>query len=472
MPGYRALSGAMHPSSNSQAGLFGIAFLQAVRRALPQMLLATIAAGLAIYLAQSWIEPRYVAEVRLTVEGNTPSSAVQAHTRALRDPIRLYSVATELGLKSRVDFEAEKNGFSLWDLLSFNRFPPYAALQDEDERLLAAVYERLNIAAGEERGDIVVRFASSDAELAAQFVNRLAEVFLESQSQEGDGRVKLVSWAEPPEQTAPLRKSPLAIVGMATTLLVCLGLVALHVAFRMAARRRKRFSGTTGGANCQPQAAKGGFGKLKSAAEAADRLLALSGSEQRGCRTMVAGEALGIDATDEAIALAERLGAAGRKVVLIRWKSAGGDVRGAPPPAGKVGLNDLLEGRATFEEIIARLPGTQAHAIAAGSALSDEQAALDLDLLSLVLDTLDEVYEHIVIVADHEEARTLFAVLEGRFDACISVGEAGRETDALKASFDRFLGFEVTDIQIVRLERKSRTASDKLPYPALQPRIA
>src|SRR5690606_1237632 len=129
-------------------------------------------------------------------------------------------------------------------------------------------------------------------------------------------------------------------------------------------------------------------------------------------------------------------------------------------------------GRATFEEIIVRLPGSRAHAIAAGTPLSDQNSALDIEILSLALDTLDEVYEHIVIVADHDEARRLFAALEGRFDACVSVGEAGRETSPLAASVDRFLGFDVTDIQIIRFERKSRAPRLKLPRPALLPRVA
>jgi hypothetical protein len=89
-----------------------------------------------------------------------------------------------------------------------------------------------------------------------------------------------------------------------------------------------------------------------------------------------------------------------------------------------------------------------------------------------VLDTLDEVYDHIVVLAEHGEARVLFEVLEGRFDACISVGEAGRPAGILTASFDRFLGFEVSDIHVLRVERPRQKAQPITPSPALQTRLA
>ncbi|MFO7297861.1 MAG: hypothetical protein DIU63_03165 [Proteobacteria bacterium] len=467
----------MYPSSNTQAGLFGISFLLAVRRALPQLLLATIAAGLALYIFQSWGEPLHRAEVRLIVEADRPSAAAQTHIRALRDPIRLYGVANELGLKERGEHKDKDRGLSLWDLLSFNRFAPYAALQDQDERLLAAIYERLSVSAGKEKGEIVLRYTSTDPQLASKFVNRLAEVYLESQGQADGltrsgnrGRLRLISWAEQAERADPPRKGPIAILGMVVTLLLGMGAIGIREAFRMMGRRRP-FAGSSAPETSGASSTSGSFGTLNSTIAVAKRLLPLSGAD-RGCRTMVAAEAPGIDATEEAVALAHNLSAEGRTTILIRWRSKGGDIQGKPLPPGAKGLNDLLEGRATFEEIIVRLPGSRAHAIAAGTPLSDQNSALDIEILSLALDTLDEVYEHIVIVADHDEARRLFAALEGRFDACVSVGEAGRETSPLAASVDRFLGFDVTDIQIIRFERKTRTPRLKLPRPALQPRTA
>src|SRR5690606_3858119 len=100
----------------------------------------------------------------------------------------------------------------------------------------------------------------------------------------------------------------------------------------------------------------------------------------------------------EAIALAENLSSAGHRVVIVRWSLSGGSVASGQARHGVVGINDLIEGRANFEQIITRLPGSRAHAIAAGSPVADRSGFLEQDYLALVLDTLDEVYEHIVLV--------------------------------------------------------------------------
>jgi len=468
----------MPPTANQTSGLFGIAFLQAVRRLLPQLLLAMIAAGLATFLAQSWITPRYVAEARLLPDENSAAhSDLEAHLKALKDPIRLFEVATELGLKRVPEFSGKKRG-SIPILSQFwsDRSGPLQRLQDQDERVLAAVYEKYSVSmAGD--GTIRVSFTASDPQLAARFVNRLVEVYLAglwspqpSASESKPTSIHDVLWAEAPEKPVFPRKGPMAILAMVLMLLLGLGGIALREAIHTTPRRGRQPVEDLTAAE-ENNAAALGFRKLRSPIAVADHLLALPAAD-RGCRTMVAGEEPDIDATAEALALADALTAGGRRVVLVRWSRTGGEVSGAPAMQGTLGFNDLLEGRASFEEIISRLPGSPAHAIAAGSALRDEKAALDPNLLSLVLDTLDEVYDHIVVLAEHGEARVLFEVLEGRFDACISVGEAGRPAGILTASFDRFLGFEVSDIHVLRMERPRQKAQPITPSPALQTRLA
>jgi len=466
----------MHPSTHPPSSLFGMVFVLAVRRSLPQLLLVTIVAGLATYVAQSWIDPRYVAEARLAVEGTTPDAAAEAHARALKDPILLFSVASELGLQDRPEFSGKGQASTLLAQIGLSNLRPFEGLQDQDERMLAAVYEKFAATPADKQGVIAVRLLSTDPQLAAKFVNRLVELYLASlwpaevsgASPAGAGNIKAAAWAEPPQKPIFPRKGPIAMLGMAIALLLGLGAIATREAFRSAARHRR---GRPEEAEAGGRAIIAPFGSMSSPVAAADRVLSLPATE-RGCRIMVAGEAPGINATAEALALAENLSNAGRRVVLVRWSLAGGTVAGGQAIPGLVGLNDLLEGSATFEEIISRLPGSRAHAIAAGSPASDSRTVLDPDRLGLVLDTLDEVYEYIVLVAEHDDARTLFAALEGRFDACLSVGAAALATGALAAAVDRFLGFEVTDIHVMRLVRRRPAKPNDVAKSALRARTA
>ncbi len=466
--------------ANQTSGLFGIAFLQAVRRMLPQLLLATIAAGLATFLVQSWMSPRYVAEARLVAgEKSDAQNGLEAHLKNLKDPIRLFEVATELGLKRLPEFSGENRTVPVLSQFWPEKSGPLQGLRDLDERVLAAVYEKFSVSLGGD-GAIRVSFATSDPHLAARFVNRLVEVYLASlwpprpsASDSKPASIQDVLWAETPERPVFPRKGPMAILGMVLMLLLGLGAIAVREAIRTTTRRRaqQREEEQVVATEEESGAADSGFRRLRSPIAVADHLLALPAAD-RGCRTMVAGEEPDIDATTEALALADGLTAGGRRVVLVRWSTSGGEVSGGPASQRTLGLNDLLDGHATFEEIISRLPGSPAHAIAAGSALRDEKVALDPNLLSLVLDTLDEVYDHIVILAEHNEARSLFEVLEGRFDACLSVGEAGRPSGMLTASFDRFLGFEVSNIHVLRIERQRQKARQAAPAPALETRLA
>jgi len=319
-----------------------------------------------------------------------------------------------------------------------------------------------------EKGEIAIRFSAAEPELAANFVNRIVERYL--QNHEADNPIRALAWAEEPHQASTPRKGLMAILGMIVMLLLCLGVIAVREALLNTTGRREGDKEKLGLPAFRRFSPTGGR-SLISVAAAADRILALPRTD-RGCRIMVAGEAKDIEVADEARALADALSSSGRKVVLVRWGLGGGDVNGRKSRQQLLGINDLLEGRATFEEIVTRLPSSSAHAIAAGSPVTNREAVLDPNLVGLVLDTLDEVYDYIVVAAEHEEAIELFATLEGRFDACVSIGEKGRNTGRFTAGADRFLGFDVVDIHIVRLEREQRISRANSGSFALQERWA
>jgi hypothetical protein len=65
----------------------------------------------------------------------------------------------------------------------------------------------------------------------------------------------------------------------------------------------------------------------------------------------------------------------------------------------------------------------------------------------MLLDALDEAYEHVLIAGRREALRDLFVTLEGRIDVGLVIAD-GAEPAAPGA----FLGFGVADLDIIRYE--------------------
>ena len=173
-----------------------------------------------------------------------------------------------------------------------------------------------------------------------------------------------------------------------------------------------------------------------------------------GYRTLITGETDDIAPYAEAIELVKALARQGAQPILVDWSPSGD---GFARDAGldmNAGFNDLLTGNAGFDEIIQRLPGTNAHVVASGHAIGGDESEIEIDRLNLILDALDETYDHIVVVGRHDEARSLFEDMEGRFDAGITVASSYRAAPASEDSGNMFLGFEVAEIDVIRLERQ------------------
>lgn len=181
---------------------------------------------------------------------------------------------------------------------------------------------------------------------------------------------------------------------------------------------------------------------------------------ETGLRTIITGATPGIDVSQDAMRLAEAIAAGGKRVVLIAWSLADQGLAMREQSKPGPGFLDLLAGQATFEAVIGRMRNSAAHYIPAGNPSVDRALALDGDNINLVLDALDETYQHIVVAASREDAMQLFEVIEGRFDAGISVCEmkTGRGQD----SASRFLGFEVTEIDVVIYDRAAPKPAERL----------
>lgn len=178
-------------------------------------------------------------------------------------------------------------------------------------------------------------------------------------------------------------------------------------------------------------------------------------SVQGGHRALITGDTAAIPAGREAIAVARALSETGAHIMLLEWSPSGMSVPGLKGVDSGQGISDLLAGEAGFDHIVRRIPATRVHYISCGMQTSGE---LDADQINLVLDALDEAYAHIVVVAAHDDARDLFEVIQGRFDAGILVTGESRAPATAPDVDARFLGFEVTGIEIMRLEASAALA--------------
>ncbi len=201
---------------------------------------------------------------------------------------------------------------------------------------------------------------------------------------------------------------------------------------------------------------------MESVADLAHQLVAHP-QDIGGFRALMTGSTEQIDAGGEAIDLVKAMADAGADVILVDWSPEGHGIAeriGADPRAG---LNELLQGKAKFEDVVTRIPASGAHFIPAGTAVLDRDMLLDPDQLNLTLDALDTAYDHIVVVARNDVARALFEAIQGRFDAGIVVSEPKRRSTVPDAP-GTFLGYEVADIELFRIERpiSNQMARDRL----------
>lgn len=190
---------------------------------------------------------------------------------------------------------------------------------------------------------------------------------------------------------------------------------------------------------------------LTSIAELAGRIESKNGAS--GYRTLVTSDIANLNARDEALALANELAAARSSVILIDWAPDGDGVAEKIGVAAAPGLNDLFSGAATFQDVIQVIPESTVHFIATGQNVGASD--LDPDKINLILDALDEAYNNIIVVGQHGPARTLFEVIEGRFDAGVTVTEPRGRVSVIQDPPGTFLGFQVADIDLMTLERTS-----------------
>lgn len=186
--------------------------------------------------------------------------------------------------------------------------------------------------------------------------------------------------------------------------------------------------------------------------DAAARIVA-NASNQGGYRALLTGETQAVDAAKEAIALAKAMSADGHHVMLVDWSPSGEGIGSDAGVKSGQGLTELLMQTASFEDVVERIPDSNAHFIACGAPLNDVED-LDPDQLNLVLDALDEAYDFIIVAGRYEDCRVLFEAIQGRFDAGVLVADPKKPGKVLKDPEGTLLGFEVADIDVMHVQRE------------------
>lgn len=179
-------------------------------------------------------------------------------------------------------------------------------------------------------------------------------------------------------------------------------------------------------------------------------------SGDRALRTLMAGAGASIDPSAEAVEAVRVIARNGTNVLLVDWSLDGAGVaRLLGVPTGP-GLAELIDNKCGFTGTITRVPGSSAHLLPCGEGLVSASGRGDVDRLNLLLDTLDEIYDQIIVAARFNAARDLFETIEGRFDVGVLIGEPPRRPKTLLDQPVRtFLGFEVEELEIVRLARNA-----------------
>lgn len=189
----------------------------------------------------------------------------------------------------------------------------------------------------------------------------------------------------------------------------------------------------------------------------AHRLVENEGA-QGGYRAVIVGLEDDGDVREQAVALVKALAAHGRQVALVDWSLDGAGLAAYIGLDSEPGVLDLLDGAATFEDVIRRAPGLEPHVIPCGKA--SPRNGFDADRLNLVLDALDEAYDHVVVTGPRRAVADLFLTVEGRFDAGITACD--RRQAAAQLAPGTFLGFEVESIDLLHLETEPVKSKRKL----------
>ena len=389
---------------------------------------------------KSTLVPRIV-EQRVRVErqiAELSATLLPAHPRMKQLDAEL------VGLNRQIGAEVEKIVDGL------ERDANTAALREEGIRRRIAEAKKRVVSSGGD--DVKLRALESLAKSKRVEFERL-QAQLESARTTSDAlavpvEVQIVSRARASSEKASPKVGMITLLAMVATLLLGLAFVVTRELFAMARQAPPLGRDVRARGSLLPSALAAGqsVATVRTMPSVARRLVA-DAQGRTGFRTLVAGETAGTNAGTTAIELVRQLARLERQAILLDWSLDGVGLGAELGVSPTLGITDVLSGRASFEDVIGRLAGSRAHVIAAGSSVAGTAAAKDKDRVNMLLDALDDAYDHVVITGGQEAMRDLFTTIDGRIDTGVVVadGEAS-------AAPGNFLGFNVADLEVIRYE--------------------
>jgi hypothetical protein len=185
----------------------------------------------------------------------------------------------------------------------------------------------------------------------------------------------------------------------------------------------------------------------------ADRLEALRKHGLAGTRTLFTSSADIFSLANEAAALCGSLAEKGLTVIMVDWNLNGSGIAEPLGLPAWPGFSELIEGKTRFEDVVRSLKDRDVHLIPSGRSIGITGEPLDSDSINFLLDALDDVYEHIVVVSRTEPARALFEAIQGRFDCGVTLVEDANQKSRAREEAGSFLGFEVDGISLFTLDK-------------------
>jgi polysaccharide biosynthesis transport protein len=171
-----------------------------IMRALPRLLLWTLAAFAVTFGILSLMAPRFQSEAQLTIDakvtgnpfsdpkqqaqgGESTTSrmdkeAINTHIRSLQSPSLAAKIVADLKLTETVEFNS-----ALGDIDAMGKALRMLGVggprpgQTDQDRVIEAYFSRLEVYSARESRQIGVRFTSADPQLAAQVANAVAETY-------------------------------------------------------------------------------------------------------------------------------------------------------------------------------------------------------------------------------------------------------------------------------------------------------
>ncbi|WP_439543012.1 GumC family protein [Hyphomicrobium sp.] len=173
-----------------------------------------------------------------------------------------------------------------------------------------------------------------------------------------------------------------------------------------------------------------------------------------GVRTLFVGASDVFSLATESAAFCRRLAEKGLTVIMVDWSPAGSGVAEPLGQASWPGFSELLDGKARFEDVVLSLHDSDVHLIPSGQRIDLSATALDSDSVNFLLDALDDVYDHIVVVSHVEPAKDLFEAMQGRFDCGVVLVEDKAQKAKAVGAPGTFLGYEVDGIALFAFEKQ------------------